>query len=808
MGSWMLLPWLRILLCSLLFCCYGSQIFAANTISSGQALTGNQTITSSKGVFELGYVFLGNPKRYYLGIRYKQIPTDNVVWVANRDKPLQDNTAEFKISEDGNLVLLTQSKVISWSTNVTSTPSSPSRIVVLEDSGNLVLRDANSSDKLWDSFSHPTHTWLPGGSLGLNKVTNENQLLTSWKNKEDPSPGPFSLELDPNGSAQYFIVWNRTQQYWTSGVWNNQTFSGVPEMRANYLYNFSFVENDTARYFTYSVYNSSILTKFVIDLSGQIKQLTWVEESQQWIVFWAQPRDQCEVYGLCGDFGVCDQDKQNPCNCVDGFEPASPQVWGLSDWSGGCRRKVALQCERDQFSLQPGLNSPANNSTVRVNNAEGCKSACLEDCSCTAYSYQNSGCLIWKGGLLNLRQQSVGNENSIYVRVSNLETLDRVLNKKNAATVIIGVSVGSVLAILVIIWLLVWIFRKLSSSQDSKMQGMLVSFRYKDLQTATKNFSDKLGGGGFGSVFKGTLPDSSVVAVKKLEGPRQGEKQFRTEVSTIGTIQHVNLVRLRGFCSEGMKRLLVYDFMQNGSLDFHLFNFNSEPLNWRTRYEIAVGTARGISYLHEKCRDCIIHCDIKPENILLDAQFCPKVADFGLAKLLGREFSRVLTTFRGTRGYLAPEWLSGLPITAKADVYSYGMMLLELISGRRNVEHSEDGKVGYFPTWAANKILESEEFALLDPRLGGEADVGELTIACRIAIWCIQDEENSRPSMGQVVQVFEKLLEFGKPPVPRSLQVLVSHQENIVFFSDGSDRSSKLQTTDSSTCQAKSSFSV
>ena len=133
--------------------------------------------------------------------------------------------------------------------------------------------------------------------------------------------------------------------------------------------------------------------------------------------------------------------------------------------------------------------------------------------------------------------------------------------------------------------------------------------------------------------------------------------------------------KLRGFCSKGTKRLLVYDYMSNGSLDSLLFNeSNSNVLDWKTRYQIALGTARGLVYLHEKCRECIIHCDIKPENILLDAELCPKVADFGLAKLVGRDFSRVLTTMRGTKGYLASEWIAGVAVTSKADVYSYGMM--------------------------------------------------------------------------------------------------------------------------------------
>ena len=221
--------------------------------------------------------------------------------------------------------------------------------------------------------------------------------------------------------------------------------------------------------------------------------------------------------------------------------------------------------------------------------------------------------------------------------------------------------------------------------QAASEGGNLVAFKYGDVRSATRNFSEKLGGGSFGSVYKGTLPGGGVaIAVKKLEGRLcVGEKQFRNEVRTIGVIQHVNLVRLRGFSSRGSERLLVYDHMPNGSLDKALFGGAAAPaLSWRARFQIALGAARGLLYLHEGCRDCIIHCDIKPENILLDKDLVPKVADFGLAKLLARDFSRVLTTVRGTIGYLAPQWISSVPITAKADVYSYGMVLLEIYSLR------------------------------------------------------------------------------------------------------------------------------
>ncbi|XP_022023615.2 G-type lectin S-receptor-like serine/threonine-protein kinase At2g19130 [Helianthus annuus] len=324
------------------------------------------------------------------------------------------------------------------------------------------------------------------------------------------------------------------------------------------------------------------------------------------------------------------------------------------------------------------------------------------------------------------------------------------------------------------------------------MEGSLIAFVYRDLQIATKNFSDKLGGGGFGSVFKGVLRDSSIVAVKKLESLSQGEKQFRSEVSTIGTIQHVNLVRLRGFCAQGSSKLLVYDYMPNGSLDSHLFGEKEDNLlNWKTRYEIALGIARGLVYLHEKCRDCIIHCDIKPENILLDADFCPKLADFGLAKLVGREFSRVLTTFRGTKGYLAPEWLSGVPVTAKADVFSYGMMLFELVYGKRNAEQSDDSTSKFFPSLVANVLMVGGDIlSLLDSRLNREASVEEVTKICKVACWCIQDEEDSRPSMSLVEQILEGVSDVNMPPVPRTVKLFLDNMEPIVFFTESSSNES------------------
>lgn len=278
---------------------------------------------------------------------------------------------------------------------------------------------------------------------------------------------------------------------------------------------------------------------------------------------------------------------------------------------------------------------------------------------------------------------------------------DRIKNSSKRSVsrgvIILCGVVGSISVLGSTLFALLILLRRSKKTKREEGDGFAVSnlkvFSFKELHKATNGFSEKLGHGGFGAVFKGTLHDgtSTSVAVKRLERPGSGEGEFRAEVCTIGNIQHVNLVRLRGFCSENLHRLLVYDYMPNGSLSSYLSRTSPELLSWETRFRIALGTAKGIAYLHEGCRDCIIHCDIKPENILLDSDYNAKVSDFGLAKLVGRDFSRVLATMRGTWGYVAPEWISGLPITTKADVYSFGMTLLELIGGRRNVVSDTPG---------------------------------------------------------------------------------------------------------------------
>ncbi|RWR76035.1 G-type lectin S-receptor-like serine/threonine-protein kinase [Cinnamomum micranthum f. kanehirae] len=424
-------------LLALLFCCccffFDTHLSeAADSISPGQSLTGDQNITSKEGNFVLGFFTPGNSNNYYIGIWYKKVQEQTIVWVANREAPVPDKSSQLKISEDGNLVLINQTNIPVWSTNINSNTSN-STVAVLHDNGNLVLSDgSNSSAVIWQSFDYPTHTLLPTGRLGLNKITGRNQQLTSWRSIEDPAPGPFSLEIDLNGTSQYMIVWNGVRRYWTSGEWNGQIFSLVPEMTLNYIYNLTFESDEKGNYVYYSVTDPSIISRFVMDVSGQIKQLSWLNQPKQWALFWSQPRVQCEVFSLCGSFGMCNEKILPICGCVRGFVPRSPKEWSLGDWSGGCVRRTRLHCEKyssvdgvvDKFLPMSYMLFPEKPISLTVSDVDDCKWACLNNCNCTAYAY-DGGCLIWSGDLFNLQVASNSSSGKdLYIRLAASETTE------------------------------------------------------------------------------------------------------------------------------------------------------------------------------------------------------------------------------------------------------------------------------------------------------------------------------------------------------------------------------------------------
>lgn len=614
--------------------------------------------------------------------------------------------------------------------------------------------------------------------------------------------GLYSFRLDRSGNLT--LTWNDSIVYYNSGVTLNSSLTVNSSLRSPSLglqpigifTLFDPMISGGSAFIAYSsdyAEGPDILRFVKLDDDGNLRIYSSTRGSRTQSVRWAAVRDQCEVFGYCGNFGICSYNDSNPvCGCPSrNFELVDP-----SDSRRGCRRTLEIaDCPGSATMLELSharflTYAPESTAQVFFVGISACRLNCLVG-PCVASTSLSDGtglCYLKLPPVFVSGYQSPALPSTSYVKVCG-PVLENLSPSKGGgwrlrgwivAVVVVVTLVGLVVVEGGLWW---WCCRNspklgVLSAQYALLEyasGAPVQFSYKELQRATKGFKEKLGAGGFGAVYRGILANRTVVAVKQLEGIEQGEKQFRMEVATISSTHHLNLVRLIGFCSEGRHRLLVYEFMKNGSLDNFLFmteESSGKLLNWESRFNIAHGTARGITYLHEECRDCIVHCDIKPENILLNENYSAKVSDFGLAKLINPKDHRyrTLTSVRGTRGYLAPEWLANLPITSKSDIYSYGMVLLEIVSGKRNFEVSDETNRKKFSIWAYEQFEKGNIEAIVDKRLSAhEVDMGQVLRAIQVGFWCIQEQPSQRPMMGKVVQMLEGITEIEKPPAPKAV---------------------------------------
>ncbi|KAA3464665.1 rust resistance kinase Lr10-like [Gossypium australe] len=339
-----------------------------------------------------------------------------------------------------------------------------------------------------------------------------------------------------------------------------------------------------------------------------------------------------------------------------------------------------------------------------------------------------------------------------------------------------GIVLGSSIAAAAVGWR--YRLDKKEKESQVKIEKFLEDYRelkpsrysYADIKRITNHFKDKLGQGGYGTVFKGRLSSDVLVAVKVLNNFKGNGEEFINEVGSMGKIHHMNVTRLVGFCADGYDRALVYEYLPNESLEKFIFAAKGKDrsLSWETLQDIAVGVAKGIEYLHQGCEQRILHFDIKPHNILLDHNFNPKISDFGLAKLCSKEQSAIsMTTARGTMGYIAPEVLSRNfgKVSYKSDVYSFGMLLLEMVGGRKNIDVTvENTSQVYFPEWAYDRLDKGEEFEI---RIEDDAQTGIAKKLMIVGLWCIQWYPVDRPSMKVVVQMLEgELGVLTMPPNP------------------------------------------
>ncbi|GFZ05663.1 hypothetical protein Acr_17g0012350 [Actinidia rufa] len=395
----------------------------------------------------------------------------------------------------GNLVLLEQSKTRIWSTNSSSNLAN-STVATLLDNGNFVLRDPNSSNIIWQSFDYPTDTWLPGGKVGYNKLRNEKQVLSSWRSSEDPALSLFSVEVEPNSS--HVLLWNGSKLYWTSGLWDGKVFANVPEIAIDYyVKNFTYISNENESYFTYEAGFPTALTRFVLDVTGQLKQFVWRKEFPTWSLFWTKPPRQCDVYAFCGAFSSCNQNVPI-CDCIEGFKPRTLTDWQLGDHSDGCVRKTHLECENrgnDAFVLVTNIRFPVNPEALTVGNIDKCQLVCLRNCSCTAYAYDN-GCLIWGSALFSLQKLPADDKSgrNLHVRVAASELVGagaKPKTKKKNVWIVFG-AIGGFFTLFSSILVIVW--RRRHKARDDtleRVEDSLVVFKFRDIYEMPQRTSQK-----------------------------------------------------------------------------------------------------------------------------------------------------------------------------------------------------------------------------------------------------------------------------------------------------------------------------
>lgn len=762
-------------------------------------------LLSSNGTFKAAMFNPGAQQiRFYLCVIH--VESNAIVWSANRDS---------SVSTSGSMILTTSGINITedGGSSIWSTPLLQSSVSALQltETGNLILLD-QSNVSLWESFHYPTDTIVIGQRLQIDTV------LSSSVSRDDLSTGDYKLALSASDAV---LQWNNLT-YWKLTM---ETSAFV-----NSFYAVNFLSINQSGLYLFGQGGSSVVVH--LNLPPSEFRIAKIDNSGQFTIIsfsgatpkqdFAGPVDECRIPFICGKIGLCSQgvSVDNPvCTCPAGFRATSnnstrcfladssyslPVSCNLTDHGSDTLNSSSFS----YLQLGHAVDYFANDFTLPAVygvNLSQCQNLCSQDCTCLAVFYDNSSGSCYK--LANALGSVMSRASS-----SRLGFVKAVITSPPGsfgefnnndmggfpavAEVLLPVSgVLLLLAIAVVVWRryrqaeignVKTVYSSSPSSDDLEFSipGLPLRFDYEQLEKATDNFKTQIGTGGFGTVYKGMLPDKSLVAVKRITnlGVR-GKKDFCTEIAVIGSIHHMNLVKLRGYCAQRRQWLLVYEYMNRGSLDKTLFG-NGPVLEWQERVEIAIGAARGLAYLHSACEQKIIHCDVKPENILLHDHFQAKMSDFGLAKLIDREESSLFTTMRGTRGYLAPEWLTSSAISDKTDVYSFGMVLLEIVSGRKNCttrtrSHSLDEdstsagtspsslghELVYFPLYALEMHEQGRYLELVDPRLTGRVTSEDVEKLVRMALCCVHEEPALRPSMITVVGMLEGKVATGAPRI-------------------------------------------
>lgn len=775
--------------------CLLSPASSFGVLKTGSSLSVEKTnniLISPNGVFIAGFHKVGeNAFCFAIWLNTSAVP--NVVWMANRNQPVNGRGSKLSILKKGNLILTDAGRSVIWSTDSYRGSSSSSARLQLRDDGNLIL--SNSTNHIhWQSYDWPTDTLLP-----LQPLTKHKELVSS-RSQTNYSSGFYRLYFDDYDILRLsFDSHEFSSVYWPS-PWLISWESELP------LFNRSVVvaQLDRSGHLDSSDIFNAFSTDFgvdrtrrlTIDSDGNLRLYSLNDVSRQWEVTWQVISHPCTIHGICGGNSLCTYHTFSPreCSCLPGYK-----MKDATDWSHGCLEESPTPCDNPAavvFIKLPNVDFYGYDHATYYNmTRESCEEKCLESCDCKAYMFEFDAGLTthrcYLKGLLRNGHRSPNFYGTLYLKKHKAnhasaeekfelncseeasQQLDRNYQtqpENEVLTVLLwfAAAIGLV-EILCIFTVRCLLFKQNTRSLNAVDQGYPlhgIGFRrytYSELKNASRGFREEIGRGGGGIVYKGKLSNCRVAAIKLLNEANQGEEEFLAEVNIIGKIYHMNLIEMWGYCAEGQHRLLVYEYMEHGSVAENLF---SNSLNWDKRFEIAVGTAKGLAYLHEECMEWVLHCDVKPQNILLGSDFKPRVADFGLSKLFNRggDNNSAFSRIRGTRGYMAPEWISNVVITSKVDVYSYGIVVLELVTGRSPLEWVQvvgDGREAELlrlEAWVRGIMnrdapVEVNLAEIADRNSNEEYDKGKLEVLVSVALQCVEEDMNERPSMRHVVEL-------------------------------------------------------
>ncbi|KAM1750787.1 hypothetical protein FF1_008956 [Malus domestica] len=734
-------------------------VFLLRTLSGAEIPLGSKLSVADKNIwispngdFVFGFFNCSDQPNYSFGIRFnsKSIPLDQqlLVWSAADDLIL-GNDSYAQLTQDGELVLFDSLKGVTAWTSKTRQLSVVS--AALNDNGNLVLLN-QEKHIVWQSFDSPSDILLP--------VQNFSTFQTLRAASRNSVSSYYTLFM--SASSQLELRWESHVTYWTSGSPPSSNLS-------------AFITSDGALQLrdqnlkpVWSLYgqdhNDSVSYRFLrLDVDGNLRLYSWVEESESWRSVWQAVENQCDVFATCGQRGICVFNESGFPGCECPFKQQTNESTSRC-FIPNHRCPSGSNMHHYKHTSLHGMYPPTDDAVAKVS-LEKCKSLCQNDLTCTAATFTNDGtarCLIkrtpYVTGYSDPSLSSVS-----YVKMCadplavnpNLSLPSPPLNRshKFCFPCLIGAASG-VFAVFVLVQLALgfWFYRrrnldrkKAAFAHTSPNSNGLIVLSFSEIEELTENFKYQIGP----KMFKGVLPNRKQVAIKDVDASVE-ERKYRCVVAKIGNIHHKSLVKLQGYCCELDHRFLVYEYVKNGSLEKYIEDVKlCKKLTWGKRFDICLSVARAICYLHTSCREFMSHGNLKCENVVLDENLEAKVTEFGLGNIVSKASCSSCSS-------------------AERDVEDFGKMVLVLVSGCR---------VGDLCEWAYEEWLQGHPENVVDRKIIGGFIVQELERALRIAFWCVQTDERRRPPMREVVKVLEGTLSVDPPPPPFACQGPLDDEE-------------------------------